>query len=130
MVSLWGRFSLRNNLAKILLTDNPATLVQLLNNNRIEIKRIDVLSVGDILMVMYGELTIRLLRTKVMKKNKIFSYSFEGKFYKRKSRERYHHFCFHYSICPLEIARENGASSILPPWCGNSIYGALKNVKK
>ena len=52
--SLWGRFSLRNNLSKISIIDNPAKLVQLLNNNRIEVKRIDVLGCGDVLMVMYG----------------------------------------------------------------------------
>ena len=54
LLSLWGRFSLRNNLSKISIIDNPSKLVQLLNNNRIEIKRIDVLGCGDVLMVMYG----------------------------------------------------------------------------
>ena len=54
LLSLWGRFSLRNNLSKINIIDNPSKLVQLLNNNRIEIKRIDVLGAGDVLMVMYG----------------------------------------------------------------------------
>ena len=57
LLSLWGRFSLRNNLSKISITDNPSKLVQLLNNNRIEIKRIDVLGAGDVLMVMYGMVT-------------------------------------------------------------------------
>ena len=48
---------MRNNLSKIFITDNPGKLVKLLNDNRIEIKRIDVLGCGDVLMVMYGMLT-------------------------------------------------------------------------
>ena len=51
--SLWGRFSLRNQLSKTAITDDPVQFLKYLNDHRIEIKRVDQPS-PNIMMLTYG----------------------------------------------------------------------------